>query len=581
MTTRSRSLVSGIVVVAALVAGYLVGSVEKRDETERAPNADRSSILVKEETPKAAPTPSSVPPPGTRIWGTIVNVNGDKIHGADVYLGAPSAWEYSRSFLTARGLLATTGEDGRYSMSPDSAQELSDLELNVRADGYTPKCFAAGTWQSEDAVIILSRGSCLKGRVVDVDGSGVDGATVTARPPQARRRSLEESVPGGASARIFEVHTDSHGGFEIWGVDPTRVYTLSAAKPGFMATPLPTDKRPSRIEGGQYAYKAGDSPIELKMAAVYVALVTVQFHGADYTGVARPLFASQNLMWPEGVRPIPVHTTKGANMPSEVVAAHERAQREFGRVVVLMGTATGRLVRAGRQPIVTLRNARVGKFWLEEGIEIELHRADRPLAAAVLGLNSDLDAGIATLRLRREDGKTWPRAKLPVAVETEDGALLSLVAVANDNRLELQTPVVPAGRSRVWVIDGWKPERGAPITVDLAPRSNPLYSIEYDAPPSPVTVVARDADGKPLGRMDLAVIVDGERAFRRYRQDSSGNGTEKVPRESFALAAEASSALLLIRPEGAAWQKIVLDQDKVADALRTFRLEIQLSIRLR
>lgn len=133
-------------------------------------------------------------------------------------------WEPGTHFYATR----TTGTDGRTSLTvPTRASRWAreeGLYLQVRAPGFmlARRVISAVEWTEAELVVPLRRGSVVRGRVLQADGTPAVGASVAATQPEH----------GGWSADPSTSTTDADGAFRLSGLFPGWVAIEATYKAG-------------------------------------------------------------------------------------------------------------------------------------------------------------------------------------------------------------------------------------------------------------------------------------------------------------------------------------------------------------
>jgi len=157
-----------------------------------------------------------------KIWGTVRDVGGRPIEGAEVSLELvedPDTW-------TRRPYRALTGPDGRFVLDIPLRERNSRLTVSVGAEGYVARKAEVevgwGKREAEIEIVLRPGARAVEGTVLDPSGRQVPGAVVGVDDPE-----LPLSLRGPLSVR-----TDRRGRYRLYGLPEGR-YTIVASKPGY------------------------------------------------------------------------------------------------------------------------------------------------------------------------------------------------------------------------------------------------------------------------------------------------------------------------------------------------------------
>lgn len=286
---RAPRWLLGAGVVLALLAVATALLVAPRRAVQVAdplpPRAVHPPRLQGLEAPRPSAQVSEVPvlardaePP---LRGVVRDAAGRPVPGVALWT-APAGG----AFLEAAHVrVATSGADGAFALPlpPDAAASW----ILARGDGYLPHGRAL-TPPYDGVAVVLEKGRCVRGRVVDDAGAAVEGAAVEAWGV------LGEDV-GGTPGTLFggvvlpefaRCVSDARGEFELCGLPPGAVRVL-ARRAGYHSPSV----------GAPVLVGPGDPPpIALVLAAIHVLRARAVDQG---TGQALPS-ASYELVMPPG-----------------------------------------------------------------------------------------------------------------------------------------------------------------------------------------------------------------------------------------------------------------------------------------
>lgn len=263
---RPKVLLAGsAALAAALVLALLVARRDPVDTSGSAPNAGAASPAdtapdepdarprggatgssaletPPERTASASAEPASVPPArGSPFTGRVVDVRGEPIPDASVYLaaterstGIPLEHLAPERAAWAGRVETRTDAAGRFEVAPESA---GSLRLAVRARGFAPHERVLATSDASHALgdITLAPSVVLAGRVVDSARKPVAGAALRRLTPDAKPEALFSSSGGDLAAT-----TGADGTFEIDEL---------ASGPWLLL--IHADARPDQLERGE------------------------------------------------------------------------------------------------------------------------------------------------------------------------------------------------------------------------------------------------------------------------------------------------------------------------------------------
>ncbi|MBI1853004.1 MAG: sigma-70 family RNA polymerase sigma factor, partial [Planctomycetes bacterium] len=217
-------------------------------ETARATPSALPAATVSANAPAATP---SVPPPGTeadsvstrRLEGRVLDEAGAPIAGARVYLVAANAPAIENTLRASANVVVTTDENGAFRFVDPPA---GTWDLGAAVAGYCPTLapdvsLPEGEF-SMQCDVTVRRGFALTGRVLDVVGNSIEGASVLAGETGSIRGlrffdSDETYLPGRARALrpIFSTTTAADGSFSLGGFPTDDPLPVAAWKEGFFA----------------------------------------------------------------------------------------------------------------------------------------------------------------------------------------------------------------------------------------------------------------------------------------------------------------------------------------------------------
>jgi protocatechuate 3,4-dioxygenase beta subunit len=201
--------------------------------------------------------PVSIPlAPASRLTGTVADPEGRPVAGARVFAGRPMLREGEESFPS--GLdnppcdsgeqTVLTDAEGRFTLAP---LEPDLYVLFVEADGFLPRQVADTEARAEgqaDLAVVLERGASLSGRVTDLRGEPIQGASLS-------------SFQAGAIAE-----TDADGRYRIEGIATGKVNVYVSHM---------------EFEGGFHEAEiaAGENTLDVQLAPSHLNRVTYEVSG--------------------------------------------------------------------------------------------------------------------------------------------------------------------------------------------------------------------------------------------------------------------------------------------------------------
>ena len=404
----------------------------------------------------------------------------------------------------------------------------------------------------------------LRGSVGDSLGTPLVGVLIRVEALPGRAKN-----PGGAS----RAETNADGEFRVVGLEPG-TYAVTASLDGYL---LAGRRRAGpRVEGRGRIHVpiAADQEVgvQLRMQALFVALVSVRFRGVDYMPLARNLFARENLRWPEGLRDSDVDSVHSRLLPASLRDRIQQLRKAEGAKIHLLSCIPVKGWSQTGALSVELKNAKFGAFQLS-GSRIRLSKdgySEVPLT--ILDAAAVEDVATGRVRIRRADGGLWRGSRRPIAVRWEtDGAIF--IGTVDPSKRYIESPPIPVGHVRLRVPDRPDPDPKSYVDVTLIADSVVEVELDYSDPPDQVRLKFAYATGAKPGRVDVAILRDGKRRFRRWVKDSRGTGEELVPRDAFEGAGE---LIIMVRPEGLPWIKTRFTAPQIQAALAANELAFAL-----
>ena len=199
---RNRHIRVGVLLVAALAGLFWLWRGGRRE-------------VIRREAARAARAPVTLEPgiersPGGALEGVVVDTAGRPVDGATVVLARargrddPSGGELGRALAVTR----TAAGQFRFEALAAGAYALTAMAPRQAPASQGPITLAAGEHKRVE-LRLGDAGVLLSGRVLDVGGGPVPGATV---------RAVDVApAPGGASVpRVFQAVAGPDGGYQLW-----------------------------------------------------------------------------------------------------------------------------------------------------------------------------------------------------------------------------------------------------------------------------------------------------------------------------------------------------------------------------
>ena len=189
----------------------------------------------------------SVPPPAAeprhapaRVEARVVDAAGRALEGVELRR------------LDGPGPVALSAPDGQIALSVEVDDQPRGIPLEFRlrhhaSHGATPVLLSGQV--ATLGTVVLGPGGAVSGRVVDVAGKGVAGATVVYQAAIETSLELEKKRVAGGFESVPSARTDAQGGFELAGLGTGFVRILAEA-PGFLAGFTP----PVEVRSGQETF---------------------------------------------------------------------------------------------------------------------------------------------------------------------------------------------------------------------------------------------------------------------------------------------------------------------------------------
>jgi RNA polymerase sigma factor (sigma-70 family) len=269
MFTTKMKLAAALVLALGLLAA---GATALRQQDASAGEPAASLAIAAE--PPAKPPADPVPPvkPGAERDSLKTVLIAGKVLGPD---GKPHAG--ARLYLHTRGKpepepRAVTGEDGRFRLTLSAKALTGGATVIVRADGLGPDWFRVGPGTGGERTMRLVKDDVpITGRVLDLEGRPVAGATVRAGsvearrgggnldpwvnhwkkysgkssyPPEALRLPVKMKEIGAEALGLGSTTTDKEGRFRLTGFGRERVVRVQIAGEGIATTWLHVATRP-------------------------------------------------------------------------------------------------------------------------------------------------------------------------------------------------------------------------------------------------------------------------------------------------------------------------------------------------
>lgn len=184
--------------------------------------------------------------PGLR--GVVVNEAGDGVPSADVWLAGAAV-----GFQTREQAKVVQADTQGHFVIPHVGEESNSLHICVAARSYQPTCrlIEGRTDAASEVRIVLQRGRCVRGTVIDDLGGAVTGARVEAVGVLGEEMREGGAILFGPAAtpEYADALAGADGTFELCGLSPAGRYVLSASAVGYFsesragvnATPVPED----------------------------------------------------------------------------------------------------------------------------------------------------------------------------------------------------------------------------------------------------------------------------------------------------------------------------------------------------
>jgi len=228
------------------------------------------------------------------------------------------------SEYTPRDLdLTRTDDAGRFVLR--SSLERKAARLLIHKRGFVPH----GESLSEDreVVITLSRGACLTGQVLSLNGEPIPGALL-----RARRNSVRCTVNvfdadtqiGPLAAEHATATSNAEGRFTLTGLRPNARYVVEALHPSFVMDQHRFDREAAWVRPGSSA------PVEIRMARLRVATLGVRAHEVLFTHSAGSQLANGTAIQPPpGFRQSYSDIPTDRILPSCLARLEELQRRHF------------------------------------------------------------------------------------------------------------------------------------------------------------------------------------------------------------------------------------------------------------
>jgi len=273
MTAQRTRLIIGGAVLLVLASAFLL----LRDSVKlpRESGTTFTSRVVPTNAPP--PTPPMAIPPSTsdqvKISGYCVDAEGLRLSHATVFILPHGTLSEREDVLRALGLVATTDEEGLFSLGIGAAQ--SPCRVVARYPGLIPAelSLPAGTTSNDSVVLTLATGAGeIVGTVLSLDNQPLEGVRIVARGRNADGETVEPNRLVSAGIEVADAVTDTAGQFTVTGLR-AHTYLLQAEGPGLRMV------EPERFDGAVVA-KPGDR-VQFTMesaAIVHLSVVNAKTH---------------------------------------------------------------------------------------------------------------------------------------------------------------------------------------------------------------------------------------------------------------------------------------------------------------
>jgi RNA polymerase sigma factor (sigma-70 family) len=298
----ARIAIVGVVLAAALCAG--AGALKARPQAAAAIPPVVKPIDVAQPIAAADPDAKSERPSEFDVSGTIVGPDGKPVAGAVVAL-----WTNDLKKRDDVKVQATTGPDGKYRLRVPSAALDRYARIVVNAKGLVTDWIELNQPpKSELSHTLPKEETPLTGRILDLEGKPVAGATITVTEAERPRSGdLAPYVEAYMKAEKYNfpelpqtiwitpaaldasstATTDKDGRFQLPGYGRERLLHLTVSAPGMERRMLTVLTRPVDPELVKKSYLRGDN-FELALAPgkVMQGTVTERLTGMPVAGVS-------------------------------------------------------------------------------------------------------------------------------------------------------------------------------------------------------------------------------------------------------------------------------------------------------
>ena len=419
------------------------------------------------------------------VEGTVVDEAGEALSGVKVKLFRLTVGTQVGSYGTAFADEATTAADGafRLTMDGDPGDQRSIGLILAEKDGLSASWGNRRPTVAGPVTVRMTGPKELSGTVVDEEGRGLAGATVTVCAAQIGGAANGQFLMGEPCTQAFTARTGADGAFRLTRLPDGASVELVVKAPG-RGTLCTFNPMEHRGQGLQFAAGQDDVRLELRPEGRIQGTVTEKGTGKPAPGVRLRTMQGRFSWMGTGAEPV--------------------TSNQDGTFVV-------KALAPGEHQVTIVSPAQGTSEWVSQAVTVTVEAGE-----TADGVSVEVSKG-AALEVVARDAED----KKPLA-----GASVSVVSPTGGNPGQAQTDAegvarfrLPPGEYRVvYVMKGGYDHHQSNGTVALEEGRTQRVEVELGGLPK-ISGVVRGPDGSPAPNIDVSVVPMGQ---QRAKTDGQG-----------------------------------------------------------